>query len=305
MKKLYWKAVLILALLAGMAFALEYPPGLSYSTVLNGIKMRPSEGALRLDNIQATFLPDGAEGYTVLRKADGEKNYRFDWKTQLIQAPYSLLDEYKCTDLRNNQQCTPGFVSLKEPGNYVLDFYAADGLFYTFPFAVSKLAGSDPFAGGDAYFLEGDWSKYGYLFYSGANPEQSLIWKVWLRNKAIEREKDVKVRVEIIRDKDKKLICTSREGETKTLNHEWVRYEFDMIFPMEKTSYGQYFKAKDLLAVDGAYTLTMKIDDKPYGTWKFSVTGGKLNYTGRTDRGKADPLTFIEGGRDAWWYGKQ
>ena len=34
----------------------------------------------------------------------------------------------------------------------------------------------------------------------------------------------------------------------------------------------------------------------------FAVKGGKLNYTGRTLREKADPLTFIEGGRDAWWY---
>jgi hypothetical protein len=25
-------------------------------------------------------------------------------------------------------------------------------------------------------------------------------------------------------------------------------------------------------------------------------------YTGRAVRGKADPLTFIEGGRDAFWY---
>ena len=48
----------------------------------------------------------------------------------------------------------------------------------------------------------------------------------------------------------------------------------------------------------------VKIDDKEYGVWKFKVEGGKLNYTGRTVRGKADPMTFVEGGKDAWWYGK-
>ena len=49
----------------------------------------------------------------------------------------------------------------------------------------------------------------------------------------------------------------------------------------------------------------MIVNDKPRGTWKFIVKDGKLNYTGRSLRGKADPLTFMEGGRDAWWYTKQ
>ena len=78
-----------------------------------------------------------------------------------------------------------------------------------------------------------------------------------------------------------------------------------MIFPPKGTSGGAYFKAKNLMATDGDYTLTMKIANKPYGVWKFAVKDHKLNYTGRTLRGKADPITFIEGGRDAWWYGKQ
>jgi hypothetical protein len=35
------------------------------------------------------------------------------------------------------------------------------------------------------------------------------------------------------------------------------------------------------------------------------IEDGKLNYTGLTVRGKADRLTFIEGGKDAWWYEKK
>jgi hypothetical protein len=49
----------------------------------------------------------------------------------------------------------------------------------------------------------------------------------------------------------------------------------------------------------------MTIDGNVYGVWKFKVSGGKLNYTGNTVRGQADPLTFVEGGKDAWWYMKQ
>ena len=67
-------------------------------------------------------------------------------------------------------------------------------------------------------------------------------------------------------------------------------------------AWGEYFKAKDLLAKDGDYTLTVKVNETLYGTWKFAVAGGKFQYKGRTVRAEADPLRFIEGGRDAWWY---
>ena len=99
---------------------------------------------------------------------------------------------------------------------------------------------------------------------------------------------------------------SGRLGEiTLSLRAEWVRYELDIIFPMEGTSGGAYFKASDLVGTDGAYTLTMAFDGEPYGTWNFEVKDGKCVPAGRTVRGEADALTFVEGGRDAFWYEKQ
>jgi len=48
----------------------------------------------------------------------------------------------------------------------------------------------------------------------------------------------------------------------------------------------------------------VKIDGQLYGTWKFSIVGGKFQYKGRTDRSKANPKTFIEGGNDIFFYEK-
>ena len=78
--------------------------------------------------------------------------------------------------------------------------------------------------------------------------------------------------------------------------------ELDMIFPPKGSSGGGYFKAKDLVGTDGKYKLTMKLDGKSYGEWKFAVSGGKPVPVGRAARGKADPLSFVEGGRDAFWF---
>ena len=283
----------------------KYPPGFSFSSVLNGVNLLPKNGQFRLNHLQTTFLPEGCEkGWVVLRTADGTELCQYDWKPDHLKKPYTLLNIMKTTDLQSGEVISTGVVDLSKPGDYVLDFYIPGELYYTFPFSVSKLGAEDPFGAGDCYRLEGDWSDWGYLFYTDAKPDQSLVWKVWLRSKTAE-ETDVKISLEITRDADSKLVCTGRGNMTHSLRPDWVRYEFDMIFPQELTSGGQYFKAKDLLETDGAYTLTMKIDDEVYGVWKFNVEGNKLQYAGRAVRGEADPLTFIEGGRDAWWYAKQ
>ncbi|NLX12574.1 MAG: hypothetical protein GXY44_02835 [Phycisphaerales bacterium] len=243
----------------------KFAPGLSFSTVLNGVKMQPKTGDFRLHHIQATFLPENCEGgFIVLRTAEHKELCQWDWTPDnfATKKPYTLLSINKTTDLRTGESISGGSISLTEPGQYVLDFYLPDELFYTFPFSVEKIAGDDPFSGGDAYVLNGDWEKCGYLFYSEANAERSLAWKIWIRHKAIEKLQ-AKVQIEIKRDADGALVCTNRPDTNYTFTNEWVRYEFDMIFPPQETSAGAYFKAKDLLATDGDYTL---IRQRYYGS---------------------------------------
>ncbi len=310
-----------LALLCGPVFTTgalaDNPPGLMHSTLLNGVKLHHDKGTFYLDHIQAVFLPpaqsktiypynptDGGKLWAILSDSSGAKIARFDFYAELLKAPYWLLNSYNLTDLRTNEKVANKRLNLK-PGNYVLDFFLKSGRFYTFPFTVSVIASGDAFRPGDFSFLDGAWNDWAYLYYREADPGQSLHWKVWLRNKEHKDSKSVKPRVEIKRDSDGKLICTSRPNRTITLKPWWNRFDFDMIFPMKGTSGGAYFKAKDLLATDGSYTLKVSLGDQLYGTWKFQVAGGKLNYTGRTVRGEADPLTFVEGGRDAWWYARE
>lgn len=284
----------------------KYPPGLSFATVLNGVKLS-AKGKFSLLNIQATFLPDDcAGGFIVLRTADKKELAQWDWKPDnfATKKPFTLLGIHKTTDLSAGETASDGSVDLAKPGAYVLDFYLPDELFYTFPFTVEKVGSDDPFGGGDIYVLNGDWETCGYLYYAEAKAERPLSWKVWVRNKAAE-PLEAKVQIQIKRDSDGTLVCTNRPETNYKFTSEWVRYEFDMIFPPENATAGAYFKAQDLLATDGDYTLTMAINDKPCGVWQFAVKDKLLQYTGRTLRGKAEPLTFIEGGRDAWWYVKQ
>jgi hypothetical protein len=293
--------------LGGRGMAEEQPPGLTFSGVLNAVKLSPADGQFRIEKIQALSLPEakgttsspyapdgGGKLWTILKKADGTELYRFDWYAEKLEPPLWLLGTYKAKDLRTGKDAGGGQVPLTEPGNYVLEFCLESGKFYTFPFAVSKTDAG--------YFLDGDWENWGYLLYAGANPEEGLQFKIWLRNKAV-GEKTVRTKIEI-KDAAGKLLCTSRPDTSQTLTPEWNRFAFDLISPMEGTSGGAYFKAKDLLANDGNYVLRLEMDGQLYGEWPFSVADHKLNYVGRTVRG-SDPLTFIDGGKDAWWYEKK
>jgi hypothetical protein len=283
----------------------EYYPSLSFSTVLNGVLVQWKNGEFRLHHIQATFIENKAKGYAILRTANNTELFRFDWTAQPLKQPYTLLDINKVTDLATGEAVYGG-ADLKRTGDFVLDFYLPTEHFYTFPFSISKLKSKNAFAGQDWWYPSGDWDKWGYLLISDNNPEQNLTWKMWLRRRTrddkSELHKDVTVKVEIKGSGG--LVCVSRDM-TRSLGPDWVRWEFDMAYPStgnKATTWNEYFKAKHLLKKDGKYTLKVKIDGSTYGTWKFAVKGGKLQYRGRSVRATADPLRFVEGGLDAWWY---
>ncbi len=282
----------------------EYPPGFSFSTVLNGVKYLADKAQFRLDNLQATFIGNDAEGCIVLRKADGQELYQYDWKVDTFRdmKPYYLLNIMGVKNLRTGETQSATWVELKETGGYVLDCYLPDEHFYTFPFSISKISGNDPFAEKDRWFIDGDWEDWAYFYYADADPEKSLQFKVWLRNKSAGDDRSVKPKLEV--QGPGGLVCVGRDI-TLTLKPDWVRYELDMIFPPQGTSGGAYFKAGDLLKQDGKYSLTMKLDEEHYGAWEFAIKDGRFVPAGRTVRGEADPLTFVEGGRDAFWYKRQ
>jgi hypothetical protein len=282
------------------------PPGLSFSSVLNGVSVLPKNSRFSLNQIQATFIPEDCPGgCVVLRAADGKELYQFDWKPDRLKVPYTLLNFTQTTNLISGETSgIAGGMNL-EVGEYVLDFYLPDEHFYTFPFAVTPAGDSDPFGDGRCFVTHGAWARWGYLYYRDANPANNLEWKLWLRGDTC-KSRPIKARVEIVRDDDGTVVCVNRENTTHSVRPKWTRLAVGMVFPEGKeVPHGTYFKAKDLLETDGAYTLTMAIDGELYGKWKFEIADGKPVYTDRTLRGKANPLTFIEGGRDAFWYARQ
>jgi hypothetical protein len=302
-------AALLLSLLAvGSASAFpEATPGLLHASLLNGVIVDPTSGALQVKDVQAFNLPTPPNGdyeanaadaagklWATLCTADGNEVARLDFSTEKGDRGQAVLSYYVIT--LPGQQDHADALKL-EAGDYVLTFSLATGKFYAFPFSVKVVGGK--------YLSFGDWNSWGYFLYSRGDVEQPLIWKLWLRRNETGNKDGVETKIEVVRDQDNKVVATSRVDTKQWLTDPWVRYEFDMMHPSTSVTGGGFMKASDLLKQDGAYTLKMSMSGAPYGAWKFSVAGGKFVPAGRTDRATADPTSYVMGGPDAFWYSSQ
>jgi hypothetical protein len=296
-------AVLALAVTLGSGIANSFPeatPGLLHAALLNGVQVDPDTGVFGVGTLQAVNLPEPPEsGYqagvdnpaqqlwALLKTREGTPVARVDFGAEKWKAPLWLLSCSKVTAAGADE-------AKLAPGEYVLDFHLASGKFYSFPFAVKLVAGK--------YLTYGDWNSWGYLLYAEGDPANALIWKIWLRLQETGGRAGVETKIVVVRDDTGKPFATSRPDTKQWLKDAWVRYEFDLIEPMQGTSGGGYLKGSDLLAHDGTYTLKMTVNGAAYGTWKLKVAGGRLVPSGRADRETATPLTFVYGGGDAFWY---
>lgn len=297
--------VLTALLLAGTVLALPAgSPVLLHASLLNSVVVDPSTGALQIRNIQLLGLPQPPNGnydvnatdpagklWATLTTAGGNEVARFDFSTEHGDQG-ALVTSYSVITIPGQQE-KPLSVKL-EPADYVLTFSLATGKFYVLPFSVKLVEGK--------HLSCGDWNSWGYFMYGRGDAEQPLVWKLWLRRHETGNRDGIEARLEIVRDKDNKVVATTRPDSKLWLTPAWVRYQFDIMHPSASVTGGGFMKASELLGQPGDYTLKMSMGGTPYGSWKFSVAGGKFVPSGRADTATADPLTYVFGGTDAFWY---
>ncbi len=289
-----------------VAVPVEPAPSLIFSSILSNIDVDAKTGRVKLrSQLQGVFFPEGSRGRVVLSRDTGEAICRWDWKLDSFEMPppYNLI-EFDDPVAPDGGAIKYSELKLATPGRYQFDFYLSEQRFYSFPFQLRIVEPQSRKWDEVLFLTDGAWNDWGYLYYSNAEPDRPLMWKIFMRD-----EKHAlsfhKVKVEIVRDAGEKTICKNREEKRLRWSHDWVRQDILLTYPSRDGGEDEFFLAKDLLEVDGGYTLKMEVDGSLYGKWKFNVEQGRLNYTGRTLTQSADPLTFIDGGIDAWWYKRE
>ena len=285
-------------------------PGISYWSLLGAVNIGYADGHLRIDKLYAVCLPtpntpsdsnyayspeQGGKLATVLRSADGQALTTYVWNAENISGLWELSD-YKIVG---------GFDASKPlgAGAYVLEFQIEGAAFYRFPFSVSTLASDDPYqAAGQRWFLDAPWSEYGNVFYQRNDPDSSLRFTTWLRDKVgHEAKRSVPYEATLLRARDGSVVGVDKG--TLNLTARWS--QADLYFAPPGAGAAARLKAGDVLREDGAYRVQLALDNKTYGSYGFSVAGGKIALQGRQDERTAPAdriVDYLYGGRyRSWW----
>jgi len=196
------------------------------------------------------------------------------------------------------------FLSNWGPGNYRLDFYAGDKMFYSFDFEFAKLTNSDPYGSiKELWVTRGPWNNFAYMNYANTG---NLLFGFYLTHEefkpnpanAAKTTKSVKWSVKML--KDNKLYAQHYGNGPNTAQVEQAKWnEVSCAFKLvDKPGELKY----DQLS-DGAYKLEVTVDGEPKPRiYQFNVKNKVIVQIPEQDRSKnTDPTHLIEGWNDYFW----
>lgn len=196
------------------------------------------------------------------------------------------------------------FITDWGPGNYRLDFYAGDKMFYAFDFELHKLTNDDPYGSiKEMWVTRGPWNNFAYMNYADTG---NLLFGFYITHEefkpnpanAKKTNKSVKWSAKIF--KDNKLFAQNYGNGPSTAQVEQAKWnEVQCAFKLvDKPG-----EIKFASLTDGAYRVELSIEGeaKPR-KYNFNVKDKKIVQIAEQDRTKnTDPTRLIEGWNDYFW----
>lgn len=198
------------------------------------------------------------------------------------------------------------FITQWGAGNYRLDFYAGDKMFYSFDFELAKLVDDDPYATtNEMYVTREPWSNYAFMQHAESG---NLIFGFYLNHEIFKPNPSNANKTSISVDwtlkmfKDGKPFAKQYDPKKNVAIVERADWrEFNCALrPIDKPT-GDAIKFNDL--TDGAYKIELTLsNEKAPRVYKFNVKNNKIVYIDEQDRTKVtDPTRLIEGWNDFVW----
>ncbi len=175
-----------------------------------------------------------------------------------------------------------GYEALKElsAGDYFLEFAIDEKVFQKFPFSVQTKKSNDPYNPSETiYLIDGAWRDTGIL--EASIEGKMLCFNFWMRagyDIASTQQESVPYKMELIRDKDKKVMAVNSTTKTLYLGSTWKPYRQcfrNPEIPVNQRDDTLFFK--EIMAVNSGYTINLSVNGKPYAVYKFTVKDGKVN----------------------------
>jgi len=292
-------------------------PAVTFNSLLYGTGSSPG----LINSYTATFIPNKTvDGKTVSTSADqaeylrikvykdGQyKNYfEYDGTQVFDDGKKTKFNEPSSRYMRDGEWVghSESFITDWGAGNYRLDFYAGDKMFYSFDFELHKLVNDDPYGSiKELWVTRGPWNNFAYLNYANTG---NLVFGYYITHEefkpfpanASKTTKSVKWSVNMF--KDNKLYAQHYgNGPNQAQVQQAVWQEVSCAFKLVNKP-GE-IKFADL--TDGAYRIELTIEGEANPRiYKFTVKDKKIVQIPEQDRTKnTDPTRLIEGWNDYFW----
>lgn len=292
-------------------------PAVTFNSLLYGTGSSPG----LINNYTATFIPnktvdgktvstttDQAEYLRIKVYKDGQyKNYfEYDGTQVFDDGKKTKFNEPSSRYQRDGEWVghSESFITQWGAGNYRLDFYAGDKMFYSFDFELAKLTNPDTYAAmNEMYVVRGPWNNFAYINHADTG---NLLFGFYITheeftpNPSNSRKTNKSVKWSVNMFKDNKLYAQHYGNGPNTAQVEQAKWnEVSCAFKLVNKP-GE-IKFADL--TDGVYKIELTIDgEKNPRIYNFTVKDKKVIQIPEQDRTKnTDPTRLIEGWNDYFW----
>ncbi len=161
-------------------------------------------------------------------------------------------------------------------------------------------AGADAYTPDSKWYLDGPWADFGYI-YIPRNRRAAAQFSVWLRDEEAEPGKWGNPQTNMVIKRNGEVLSFwpgLNEANPLQLKPWYIRYDLNPRSKKGSVPASEYVE-------DGSYEITITLDGKVHGVYKYEMKGGKFAHTGAQVRDKTDPQLFIEGGGERFFIKRQ
>ena len=253
--------VLLSIIFCGISLAQQYQPSVDFTGLMN-LRFYNQSGGFMIENLTMIFPPDNYNSIEFeITTPSGESEY----KTGLRLQKWDNLPAF--ANLAPNG---PGIVHLEQTGNFIINIKVDSMVISRLPFTLKAEKNGDPFNPKVIYVREGPWKNLAYFSYEKERPGYLLKFNWWMNSTEVGSGKNAKITVHLM--KGNKEIARSR-GEVVVSDVNWQEFNYNLVTVGKKF---RQFTINDLTKENGNYSVVLRADGKPFKTYSFTVSGGKV-----------------------------
>lgn len=254
--------VLISIIFCSISFAQQYQPAVDFTSLMN-LRFYNQSGGFMIENLTMVFPP---ENYNKIEFEISTPSGESKYKTSLRLQKWDNFPAF--ANLAPNG---PGIVHLKQTGDFIIDIKVDDKVVSRFPFKLNEKKSSDPFNPKMTYTRNGPWKNLAYFSYEQDRPGYLLKFNWWMNSSEAGSGKNAKVTVHLMKG-NREIARSQNDVVVSDVN--WRQFNCNLV-TIEKRS--RQFTINDLTKENGNYSVVLKADGKPFKTYSFTVSGGRVN----------------------------